>query len=217
MKGDRILITEQHTARARELCEIVMRERVPGMVVTVAGESGAGKSELASELSRLLNEAGITSEVIQQDDYFVFPPKTNHEMRRRNIEQVGPYEVKLGLLDSNLRSFKRGENPIYKPLVDYDADRIEWVERDLGGVDVVVVEGTYCTSLRFADLRVFINRTYEHTAEHRRERNREAHEPFMDEVLIREHRVISSHRDSADVVVDATFESLADCRPGYQS
>ena len=72
-------------------------------VITVAGESGAGKSELASEIARLFTEEGFNTGVLQLDDYFVFPPKTNHEMRRRNLEQVGPYEVKLDFLNSNLR------------------------------------------------------------------------------------------------------------------
>ncbi|MCJ7700982.1 MAG: hypothetical protein MUO62_05325 [Anaerolineales bacterium] len=50
----------------------------------------------------------------------MFPPKTNHEMRRNNLEQGSPYEVKLDHLSSSLRSFKRGESPIYKPRVIFD-------------------------------------------------------------------------------------------------
>lgn len=212
MKGDRILIAEHHTARARDVCDIVLVARVPHMVVTVAGESGAGKSEVASEVGRLLGEAGVSTAVIQQDDYFVFPPKTNHEMRRKNVEQVGLYEVKLGLLDSNLRSYKREENPVYKPLVDYDQDQIEWETRDFSDVEALIVEGTYTTALRFADLRVFIDRTYEDTAAHRRERNRDSREPFMDDVLRREHEIISGHKEQADLVINAAFDRLDDRR-----
>ena len=116
--------------------------------MTVSGESGAGKSELAYEIYRLSERAGIRTEVLQQDDYFVFPPRTNHEMRRDNLEQVGPYEVKLDFLDSNLRSFKRGESPIYKPLVVYEEDRITCEELDVADLAVLVAEGTYTSLLR---------------------------------------------------------------------
>jgi uridine kinase len=77
-------------------------------------------------------------------------------VRRRNLEQVGPYEVKLDFLDSNLRSFKRGENPIYKPLVIHQEDWITSEEMDTSDLNVLITEGTYTYLLRFADFRVFI-------------------------------------------------------------
>jgi uridine kinase len=209
MEGDKLLIGEDHTARATELCVHIHSRLVPRMVITVAGESGAGKSETASEIVRLLGEQGHSAQLVQQDDYFVFPPKTNHEMRRRNIEQVGLYEVKLGLLDSNLRSYKRGENPIYRPLVNYDADRITMCERDLEGVEVVVAEGTYTTRLAFADLRIFIARNYEDTAAHRKARGRDAEDAFIGDVLLREHEIIRQHRQLADYVISRDFKSIS--------
>lgn len=208
MEGDKLLIGAHHTARATELCDQIVTQLVPRMVITVAGESGAGKSETASEIVRLLRERGQNAEVLQQDDYFVFPPKTNHRMRSINLEQVGLYEVKLGLMDCNVRSFKRGESPIYQPLVDYDADSITMQERDLGGVDVLVAEGTYTTTLAFADLRIFIARNYEDTAAHRKARGRDAEDAFIDDVLRREHAIISQHSQLADFIISRDFESI---------
>ena len=66
----------------------------------------------------------ISTEILTQDDYFVFPPKTNHRMRINNPEQVGLYEVKIDLLDANLFDFKNGVKKIYKPLIDYNKDTI---------------------------------------------------------------------------------------------
>ena len=123
MRGDVLVIEDKHRKAAKQAMEIIgpeIAKNQEGFAVSVAGESGAGKSEIASVLSDLLKEKGIKNVILQQDDYFVFPPKINHEMRRRNLEQVGPYEVKLDFLNSNLRSFKRGESPIYKPLVIFD-------------------------------------------------------------------------------------------------
>jgi uridine kinase len=173
--------------------------------MTVAGESGAGKSELAFEIYRILNEQSTPAEVLQQDDYFVFPPRTNHEMRRRNLDQVGPYEVKLDFLDSNLRSFKRGESPLYKPLVIYAEDRITREELDVAGLAVLIAEGTYTSLLEFVDLRVFIARDYRQTLEARKRRARDKWEPFIQDVLEREHQIISQHRALADLVIPPDF------------
>jgi uridine kinase len=208
MIGDKLIIEQHHTDRAAEIWVLVAGRPLDKFVITVAGESGAGKSELASEIARLLTEEGFKTGVLQQDDYFVFPPKTNHEMRRRNLEQVGPYEVKLDFLDSNLRSFKRGESPIYKPLVIFDEDRITSEKMDTGDVRVLVAEGTYTSLLQFVDLRVFIDRDYHQTLEARKRRARDKWEPFMQDVLEREHQIISQHQVLANVVIPADFGSI---------
>jgi uridine kinase len=209
MIGDKLIIEQHHTDRAAEICRLVADHRpLDKAVISVAGESGAGKSELASEIARLLTEEGFKTGIFQQDDYFVFPPKTNHEMRRRNLEQVGPYEVKLDFLDSNLRSFKRGENPIYKPLVIFDEDRITTEEIDTSGLEGLVAEGTYSSLLQFVDFRVFIDRDYRQTLDARKRRARDKWEPFVQDVLEQEHQIISQHKALADVVIATDFKSI---------
>jgi uridine kinase len=213
MRGDKLVIEPHHTARAEEIARLLADRLTKGLVLTVAGESGSGKSELASEIAKALCGLGHPSGVLQQDDYFVFPPKTNHEMRRRNIEQVGPYEVKLDFMDSNLRSFKRGESPIYKPLVDYDADRIETEEMDTSGLEVMIAEGTYTSLLQFADVRVFIDRDYEQTMADRKRRGRDRLEPFVEDVLHREHAIISQHKARADFIIPDRFDEVVAVQP----
>ena len=208
MIGDKLVIEAHHTDRATEICSFLQDRELDKFVVTVAGESGAGKSELAYEIARLLTDQGRKTGILQQDDYFVFPPKTNHQMRKQNIEQVGPYEVKLDFIDSNLRSFKRGENPIYKPLVIFDEDRITSEEMDTSDMVVLVAEGTYTSLLTFVDLRVFIDRDYHQTLEARKRRARDKFEPFMVDVLEREHQVITTHKALADVIVLSDFGSI---------
>jgi uridine kinase len=215
MIGDRLIIEKHHTETAVELSRVIIQRmsdmEVSRFTVSIAGESGAGKSELASETARLLNEQDCPSAILQQDDYFVFPPKTNHDMRRRNLEQVGEYEVKLDFLDSNLRSFKRGESPIYKPLVIFAEDRITSEEMEVGNLAVLITEGTYTTKLKYIDLHVFIDRDYTQTLEARERRGRDRLEPFVSKVLEKEHRVISQHRPAADLVVSSDFSTLRVC------
>jgi uridine kinase len=179
-----------------------------GFTLTVAGESGSGKSELASEIARLLTEAGQPAGVLQQDDYFVFPPNTNHEMRRNNIEQVGPYEVKLDFLDSNLRSFKLGEQTIYKPLVYFEEDRMTTEEMAVGEFVALIAEGTYTSLLNFVDFRIFIDRDYHQTLEARKRRARDKFDDFIVDVLEREHLIISEHKKKADVIIPAEFDRI---------
>lgn len=208
MRGDKLIIEEHHTERAREIVEYIQDRIAERYTITVAGESGSGKSELASEIARILGERGIPAGILQQDDYFVFPPQTNHEMRRRNIEQVGPYEVKLDFLNSNLRSFKRGESPIYKPLVFFEEDRINVEEFAVQDFQVLIAEGTYTSLLQFVDLRVFIDRDYHQTLEARKKRARDKFEPFMVDVLEREHQVISQHKERADIIITPSFDRI---------
>lgn len=208
MQGDKLVIEEQHTARAEELLPVIQTRWQPKYTISIAGESGCGKSELAFELARLLTVEGKATGILQQDDYFVFPPRTNHAMRKLNLEQVGPYEVKLDFLDSNLRSFKRGEAEIYKPLVYYDEDRIDIEEMVVGDFDVLIAEGTYTSLLKFIDFRVFIDRDYRATLEARKRRARDTFEPFIEEVLRREHEIISKHRAFADVIIPEAYDRI---------
>jgi uridine kinase len=213
MIGDKLVIEKHHTDRALEICDLLRDRLRQKFAITVAGESGSGKSELAYEVARLLTQENLKTGILQQDDYFVFPPKTNHEMRRRNLEQVGPYEVKLDFLDSNLRSFKRGENPIYKPLVVYDEDRVTTEEMDTDDLVGLIAEGTYTSLLQFADFRVFIDRDYHQTLEARKRRARDKWEPFIQDVLEREHQIISQHKALAQVVVAPDFGSILTQEP----
>lgn len=211
MLGDELVIEQHHTERAEEIVRILEEEfgDKDKFVVAVAGESGSGKSELASEIARIGRERSFPTEVLQQDDYFVYPPKTNHEMRKKNIDQVGTYEVKLNFLDSNLRSFKNDEETIYKPLVDYEADRITTEVKQVGQYRALIAEGTYTSVLKFVDFRIFIDRNYKQTYTDRKRRGRDKMEPFVEDVLEREHEIISSHKERADLVITSDYGSLA--------
>ena len=208
MLGDKLVIEPYHTDRAAELCEYLFPTLSERFCISVAGESGAGKSEVAQELARLFKKMNIKAGILQQDDYFIFPPSTNHEMRRRNLAQVGPYEVKLDFLSSNIRSFKRNESPIFKPLVNFDENRITTEELDTSDWKVLIAEGTYTSLLQFVDFRVFIDRDYHQTLEDRKRRARDKFEPFVLDVLEIEHNIIAQHKDRANAVIHPNFNKI---------
>lgn len=209
MRGDKLFIQDEHIRAAQQIIKLLLsriersRDR---FVITVAGESGSGKSEIAASLSKLLSGSDTKSVILQQDDYFVYPPKTNAEMRRRDINHVGISEVRLGLLDENLHDVMGGKSEIDKPLVIFDDDLITEEVLNLEGVKAIIVEGTYTTALKNVSRRIFIDRTYIDTREARKLRSREDQDEFLEKVLEIEHRIISSHKSQADIIVANNYD-----------
>ena len=206
MIGDKVNSKPKHKRAAQAIFGMLRDEFRPGLALTVAGQSGAGKSEIAWELAQLFEEAGHRAYIFQQDDYFFYPPRTNHKRRQDDIEWVGTQEVNLALLDEHLAAFRSdGPRVIEKPLVIFDEDRIVTEQVDLSPFDVVIAEGTYTTLLRNVDYRVFIDRDYNDTIQDRLDRGRDPIDDFSERVLRIEDGIISNHRERADFIVHRDF------------
>lgn len=210
MKGDSIIVEEHHRRAAAGIVPVllpVLEANVDRYTLSVAGQSGSGKSETAKAIAQALALQGIESVIFQQDDYFVHPPRTNDATRRSDIAWVGTGEVRLDLMDEHLAAFLNGAREIEKPLVDYHADRIGTEIMDCGDARVGIADGTYTTLLDQVRCHVFIDRDYHDTRAHREKRRRDDSEldPFIDRVLEIEHEIISSHRDRADILVNRDY------------
>lgn len=209
MKGDKLIIHEGHVKAARQIMNLLFPQIIKTrnkFIITIAGESGSGKSEIAAVLSELLSEKGLKSILLQQDDYFVYPPKTNARMRRKDIGHVGLSEVRLELLDQNLQDIMEGKSAIEKPLVIFDEDRITKETVKLEGIKAIIVDGTYTTILKNVHRRIFIDRTYVDTREIRKRRAREEQDEFLENILEVEHKIISSHKPQANIIVTNNYE-----------
>jgi uridine kinase len=174
--------------------------------MTVAGESGSGKSETARALADALGERGVKAVVLQQDDYYVLPPRFNDAARRANFAWVGTTEVRLDLLNTHLQAAQSGDRAIVKPLVIYSENRIDEEEISFEGSHVVIAEGVYTSQCDNADCRIFIDRNRLETIEHRMKRGREDFDPFIEKVLTEEHEIISRHRDRAAVIITRDYD-----------
>jgi uridine kinase len=210
VRGDSIVIEAQHRRAAQGIAPVVRRaldDNHGRIGISIAGESGSGKSETAAALAEILAEHGVDSVILQQDDYFVYPPKSNDRARRDDITWVGPQEVKLDLMDEHVRAFLDGAKSIEKPLVIYEDDTVTMEIVEIGKARVVIAEGTYTTLLDSVTHRAFIDRDYTQTRKHREKRNRDASEldAFIDRVLEIEHGIISSHKARADIIIDADY------------
>jgi uridine kinase len=205
MIGDRFVISPgQREAALRILDAVVeaLRSARPPLVVSISGESGSGKSGVAYCLTEAMEKIRLQSIILAQDDYFRDPPRSNHQKRIEDIYRVGPSEVRLDLMEEHIRALKeRPDQPLVKPLVYFDEDRIGSEVLSPGGWQVIIVEGTYASLLEGVDLRVFIDRDYNGTGPDRRRRSRDSDEKFLEKVLAIEHRMISAHRKMADLVI----------------
>lgn len=209
MRGDIILVGEEHERAASVIVDHLLDDvRAAGrrFTVTVAGESGSGKSETGKALADEFGDRGVSAVVLQQDDYYVLPPRFNDAARRANFAWVGTTEVRLDLLDQHLRAAWDGADEVTKPLVVYDDNAIIDEVVSLAGVEVVIAEGVYTSLCEHVDRRVFIARNRLETMAHRRKRAREDVDPFIEEVLVTEHEIISAHRDLADVVITRDYD-----------
>ena len=207
MKGDVLILQKYHRRAASEIVLHIIdkiRSKNTRYIISVAGESGSGKSETGRAITEELDTYGIKSVLLGQDDYFILPPKLNDIKRREDPEWLGPHvEIKLEDMEQNLVSAIQGKNEITKPLIDYDSNTIEEETISLAGIKVVVAEGTYTSLLKHVDTRVFIARNWLDTLEHRQKRNRgeEAGDPFIEQVLGTEHKIIAGHKQLADFVI----------------
>ncbi len=204
MIGDKLLITEYHRAGAAQALELIRTKLADGvtLAITVAGESGSGKSEIGHVIAETLTKEGKKCIVLGQDDYFILPPRSNHERRQEDISWVGMGEVKLDLLDEHLVKLKaRTGESFTKPLVNFDENSVGEEQVEATVFDVVVAEGTYTSALEKADVRVFINRNYRQTKKSRLARGRDPDVAFLEQVLEIEHGIISAHKARADVII----------------
>jgi uridine kinase len=102
MRGDVVIVEEPHRRAAAAIVAGItdrIRAKATRYVITVAGESGSGKSETAQAIADELAKRDIGSTILGQDDYFVLPPRENDAKRRADPDWLGPHvEVRLDVM-----------------------------------------------------------------------------------------------------------------------
>jgi uridine kinase len=214
MKGDIIVLEEHHKKTAHTIVSQIVekiKNKSTRYTISVAGESGSGKSETAIAIADELEKHEVKSIVLAQDDYFHLPPKSNDSKRKEDPEWLGPHaEIKFDVLENNLKDALNWKDEITKPLIDYNENSVEEVKINLVGIKVVIAEGTYTSLLKNIDTRIFIARNRLDTLEHRTKRNRgnEIMDLFTEQILITEHKIIAGHRQLADFVITKEYEVI---------
>lgn len=180
--------------------------------ISLAGESGCGKTETGKALVTELNRNGVNSLVLGQDNYFLLAPLANDAKRKKHPEWLGPHkEVNMKLLDETLVEAINGADSINVPHIDYDTN-VERIEKvSIADIKVLIVEGTYTSLLKHIDTRIFIDADYNETLKYRKLRNRgnEVNDPFVENILETEHKIIAGHKFLADFVITKDYDVIS--------
>lgn len=208
MIGDVINVEQRHLDTAENIYEIIKENynHIEKWAVGICGESGSGKSVTAFALKKVLEANGIKSIVLQMDDYFKLPPKSNHENRQKSLDNVGIQEVHLDLIQENIQQFKDGKTSIEKPLVHYQDNAVTEEILKLNDAQILIIEGTYIMEIPDFDFSIFIDRNYKNTFENRMKRNREEQSEFIEKVLDIEHNIIRKFKNRANLVLDQNYQ-----------
>lgn len=200
-------------AKAGEIAEELAQEIVQisdAKVFRIGGESGCGKTTLAKAVVEQFEHMGKKAVLISQDEFFHLPPRQNHNKRVEDFEWIGINEVDWTVLRNVVSEVLDADtNSVNVPVMDWERDVKNFEKRDVSGVDVVVIEGTYVLADKAdGECGVFFEHTYEDTKENRIARNREVVDDFIQRVLEREHQIIGPLRENADLVVTKKYELL---------
>ena len=213
MLGDVLLIGEIHKQAAIEIFEYVMADRVKKgdnykYMISVSGESGSGKSELAHVLANLLKNESIRAKLLHIDNYYKIPPLLRFEWRKTHgIETVGLQEIDWRLLNENILDFKEDRESMM-PCVDIISEQVDKLITDFRKVNVLVLDGLYAQTTDSIDMKIFIDLTYHETKMAQLVREKETYDSFREKVLEQEHQIISKYKDDADIIVDKTYQVI---------
>jgi len=174
--------------------------------ISVAGESGAGKTIFSFVLSKRLSEEGLGVCLLHQDDYFIYPPCENTKRRKEDINNIGTSEVKLALLDKHLKDISMGKKEIVKPFAIYENDKITDRKIKIGKSCIVIAEGTYTMLLKNTNKKIFLERDYNDSREERKfhlrkSKHKKEELQFLEKILKIEHKILSSHKKKADLII----------------
>ena len=188
-----------------------IRNKEQRYVITLAGESGCGKTETGKALVSELAKHGVGSLVLGQDNYFFLPPLANDAQRKADPAWLGPRkEVNLELMEKNLKEAIEGANSINIPHIHYHSNVEETRKADLTDIKVIIAEGTYVSLLKHVDTKIFIDADYHDTLKFRKLRNRgnEVHDSFVEGILETEHKIIAGHVFLADFIITKDCEVI---------
>ena len=202
MLNDVVTIEKKHTNAASTLYDRVIRDRKPKFIVSISGEVGTGKCEIAHELGRKLIEDGISVKLLHMDNYYYIPPRERQDWRKKNgLEKIGYDEYDWNNVNRNIDDFRMDLKSIV-PVVDLFTQNVDQLHTDFKGIELLIIEGLYSIKINQSDLRVFIELTYEDTWEEQNMTHKETLDDFRMEVLKHEHKAVQSLKKQADFYID---------------
>jgi uridine kinase len=207
MLGDVLLIEEKHHLAAEQILTHIKNDRGAKTIIAIGGESGSGKSELAHVVAKKLKDKGDPAKIIHIDNYYLVPPVNRTAWRKEHgFDSIGFNEYDWDLINKNIDDFLNDRKSTM-PCIDLLTDQIDQLTTDFNKIQYLIIEGLYSVNAN-ADLRVFIDLTYQETKKAQLVRGKEPQNEFRLNVLKREHEVVQSLRPLADLIVTKDYEVI---------
>lgn len=208
MKGDKKIYLPVHYKKAKFILKQLdqtLTTNAHKYIIAVAGESGTGKTEIASILQEYLyRHYNRTVKVIHVDDYY----KTNWHVRtetrlRKGINYVGHNEVSWAKLNRILNQFKSGVKKINVQQIHMYTDSIEKQIVDARKLDIIIVEGLYALYTKEIDYGIYLEGSAKDTYAFRKKRAKEnPDDTFRKHVLAKEAKEVQKSKDKANLIVE---------------
>lgn len=206
MIGDTVIYEAIHFKKAGLILPKVLKTHMPGnkTVITIGGESGTGKTEVAFIVQKkLYDNYHITSRVIHTDDYYkTYWCERNKIRKKKGIQYVGQDEILWDKFQSVIDSFVNNEDENHIQQIHKYTNSIEYVKLNNKTIDIFIVEGLYSLYLHdHSDLNIYLCGTIKDTEAFRRKRKKEEQNAFRLQVLQKEGKVVRASEKWADVKI----------------
>ena len=206
MKGDKKIILPIHYKKANKILKILQNEinkNTDKYVIAIAGQSGVGKTEIASLLQEKLYGLNFTTKIIYTDDYY----KTNWHVRNeirmnKGLQSVGQKEISWLKLNRVIRDFKNNKKELKVQQIHKYTDSTEKQTVNTSKLKIIIIEGLYALYTKNVDYNVYLEGGIKDTYKFRKQRGKENPDnPFRKKVLQKEAGEVLKSKPNANLII----------------
>jgi len=214
MKGDKKIFLPIHQIKTDYILSLIATDiNLVGenstLVIAIAGESGTGKTEIASLLQESIYKIfHKTVKVLHIDDYYKSHWKRREEIRlKRGIQSVGHKEISWTKLNKVIKRFRERDKQNIVKQIHMFTDTIEYSIVDCRKLNIIIIEGLYALYTKDFNIGIYLEGTRSDTYNFRKLRGKEnPDDKFRNLILVKEAKEVRASRDLADISVPFNLE-----------
>ena len=208
MIGDILLIKSFHRRAAERIWKAISNQNLHKRVISISGESGSGKSELAHSLARVMNNHGVVTKILHSDNFYNIDPleRTAFRVSKGIAQTVGLQEYDWKAAYAMIRDFKENKTSSF-PCIDLLTQQTDTQLTDFSPVEVLIFEGLYAIHIDTPGaIKILIDITYEETRKAQLLRGKEHLNEVRFQVLQAEHKAVLTIKSEAQIIINKKFQ-----------